>query len=230
MDAMTTPDEQQVKDGDELARLDAAAQLAAGDPAAAFALLPWLGASISADAAAGRFDAWGLSTVIDENTGTAVVPASVFAALHDRAGITARFPVGNAGLLHVYGYLLSTTPTPYGLKRARWLDGHLAQAYGLTAEAFLPWALPTGETLLARVTAAMAELLARAAVRREHLGGTEAIIAVDRPAASGAAALAYALTSGGSTRLITTFPVAAVDDVLAGVDADGPRLRWNAVG
>ncbi|WP_259457114.1 amino acid deaminase [Microbacterium sp. AG790] len=227
---MTTADEQQVKDGDALARLDAAAALAARDPFAALNALPWLGASIDADAAADRFAQWGRSSVVDENTGTAVVPASVFDALHARAGVDARFPIGNAGLLHVYGYLLSTTPTPYGLKRDRWLDGALARAYGLAADAFLPWALPTGETLLTRVTAAMAELLARAAVRREQLGGTEAIIAVDRPAASGAAALAYALTSGGSTRLITTFPVAAVDDVLAGVDADGPRLRWNAVG
>ncbi len=230
MDVMTTTDEHPVKSGGELSRLDAAAALATGDPVAAFDILPWLGTSIDADAAARRFDAWGLSTVIDENTGTSVVAASVFRALHERAGIDARFPIGNAGLLHVYGYLLSTTPTPYGLKRDRWLDGALARAYGLAADAFLPWALPTGETLLTRVTAAMAELLARAAVRREQLGGTEAIIAVDRSAASGAAALAYALTSGGSTRLITTFPVAAVDDVLAGVDADGPRLRWNAVG
>lgn len=229
MDAMTTPDEQQVKDGDELARLDAAAQLAVGDPAAAFALLPWLGASISADAAAGRFDAWGLSTVIDENTGTAVVPASVFAALHDRAGITARFPVGNAGLLHVYGYLLSTTPTPYGLKRARWLDGHLAQAYGLTAEAFLPWALPTGETLLARVTDAADGLLSRAPVRRQQLADAEAIIAIGRAAASGDAALAYALVGDGKRRLITTFPVASPTAVLDEVDATTPRLRWNAV-
>lgn len=233
MDAMTTADEHPVKSGGELSRLDAAAALATGDPAAAFDLLPWLGTSIDADAGAHRFDAWGLSTVIDENTGTSVVAASVFEALHDRAGIDARFPVGNAGLLHVYGYLLSTTPTPYGLKRERWLDGDLARAYGLAADAFLPWALPTGETLLARVTAAAAALLSYAPVRRQQLGDTEALIAIGRSPASGdralASALVYALVSGGTRRLITTFPVSSPTAILDEVDAAAPRLRWNAV-
>lgn len=233
MDAMTTSDEHPVKSSDEISRLDAASARAGDDPDAAFALLPWLGASIDADAAARRFDAWGLSTVIDENTGTAVVPASVFDALHARAGIDAEFPIGNAGLLHVYGYLLSTTPTPYGLKRARWLDGDLARAYGLTADAFLPWALPTGETLLARVTAAAAALLSHAPVRRHQLGDTEALIAIGHSPASGdralASALVYALVSGGTRRLITTFPVASPTAILDEVDAAAPRLRWNAV-
>lgn len=233
MDVMTTTDEHPVKSGGELSRLDAAAALATGDPAAAFDILPWLGTSIDVDAAARRFDAWGLSTVIDENTGTSVVAASVFRALHERAGIDARFPIGNAGLLHVYGYLLSTTPTPYGLKRDRWLDGALARAYGLAADAFLPWALPTGETLLARVTAAAAALLSYAPVRRQQLGDTEALIAIGRAAASGdralASALVYALVSGGTRRLITTFPVSSPTAILDEVDAAAPRLRWNAV-
>ncbi|WP_231477145.1 amino acid deaminase [Microbacterium sp. MRS-1] len=226
---MTTADEHPVKSGGELSRLDAAAALATGDPAAAFDLLPWLGTSIDADAAARRFEAWGLSTVIDENTGTSVIAASVFRALHERAGIDARFPVGNAGLLHVYGYLLSTTPTPYGLKRERWLDGELARAYGLAADAFLPWALPTGETLLARVAAAATALVERTPVRRQRVHDTEAVIAVGRAAASGPSALAYALINGGIQRLITTFPVASPAAVLDEVDAATPRLRWNAV-
>ncbi|GAA4070002.1 hypothetical protein GCM10023065_24240 [Microbacterium laevaniformans] len=229
MDVMTTADEHPVKSGGELSRLDAAAALATGDPAAAFDLLPWLGTSIDADAAARRFEAWGLSTVIDENTGTSVIAASVFRALHERAGIDARFPVGNAGLLHVYGYLLSTTPTPYGLKRERWLDGELARAYGLAADAFLPWALPTGETLLARVAAAATALVERTPVRRQRVHDTEAVIAVGRAAASGPSALAYALINGGIQRLITTFPVASPAAVLDDVDAATPRLRWNAV-
>ncbi|MFC7927837.1 amino acid deaminase [Microbacterium laevaniformans] len=230
---MTTTDEHPVKSGGELSRLDAAAALATGDPAAAFDILPWLGTSIDVDAAARRFDAWGLSTVIDENTGTSVVAASVFRALHERAGIDARFPIGNAGLLHVYGYLLSTTPTPYGLKRDRWLDGALARAYGLAADAFLPWALPTGETLLARVAAAATALVERTPVRRQRVHDTEAVIAIGRAAASGpsalASALVYALVSGGTRRLITTFPVSSPTAILDEVDAAAPRLHWNAV-
>ena len=44
------------------------------------------------------------------------------------AGLAAAFPVGNAGLLHVYGYWFSDEPTPYGFKRDRWVDGALAGA------------------------------------------------------------------------------------------------------
>ncbi len=235
MDEMTTPDEHPVKSGDEQARLDAAAGVAERDPAAAIALLPWLGAAIDADAAADRFAMWGRSTVIDENTGTAVVPASVFDALHARAGIDAEFPVGNAGLLHVYGYLLSTEPTPYGLKRERWLDGALAQAYGLAGDAFHPWVLSADDTVLARVTGAMTALLSREPLRRERVGDDEALIAIGRRAASGPSApsepsaLAYALARRGQRQLVTTFPVADAAAVLASVAEDGPRLRWNAV-
>lgn len=217
MDVMTTADEHQVKAGEHARLIEAAAS---DDASAAIAMLPWLGASIDADAAAGRFDRWGRSTVIDENTGSAVVTVGLFDQLHTRAGISATFPVGNAGLLHVYGYLLSTEPTPYGLKRERWLDGALARAYGLDADAFLPWTPP--DTLLARVDAAASALLTTATVHEEDLGDTVARIAVARYAPSGPFALAYEV--GG--RLITTFPVAS-PEVVAG-RPDG-RLRWNAV-
>ncbi|WP_228495868.1 amino acid deaminase [Microbacterium sp. VKM Ac-2870] len=229
---MTTPDEQRVKSRHEIARLDVVAHAAASDPRAALDALPWLGAAIDADAAAGRFVTWGRSTAIDENTGTAVVPAPVFEALHSRAGIDAHFPVGNAGLLHVYGYLLSTEPTPYGLKRERWLDGTLAQAYGLAADAFHPWVVAEDDTLLVRVTNATTALLSREPARRERIGDTEALIAIGRHAASdpsGPSALVYALVHGEERRLITTFPVADPAAVLTSVAQDGPRLRWNAV-
>ena len=126
--------------------LDTAARLAATDPAAAIDSLPWLAAALAEDRAAGRFAAWGRSTVIDENVGAAVLPRAVFDQLHERAGLTAEWPIGNAGVLHVYGYLLSTTPTPYGLKRERWLSGELERACGLETGALLPWA--GAETLL----------------------------------------------------------------------------------
>lgn len=91
---------------------------------------------IRRDAAAGRLAAWGRSTVIDENTGVPSFDEPLFAELHAAAGIDADFPVGNAGLLHVYGYWFSTVMTPYGLKRERWLDGKLAAALGLPTDAF----------------------------------------------------------------------------------------------
>ena len=54
-------------------------------------------ALVHADAAAQRFDQWGLSTLIDEHTGVASIGRDVFDALHTAAGIEAVFPIGNAG-------------------------------------------------------------------------------------------------------------------------------------
>ncbi|WP_193755371.1 amino acid deaminase [Microbacterium testaceum] len=217
--------------------LDAAARLAATDPVAAIDSLAWLADALAEDRAAARFAAWGLSTVIDENVGAAVLPRAVFDELHRRAGLEAEWPVGNAGVLHVYGYLLSLTPTPYGLKRERWLSGELERACGLESGALLPWA--GAETLLSRATAAASALLARddavteelvdaAAFRApgdaatEQTGCRTARIALGAPLPDGGAALAYAVDG----RIVTMFPVADPGGLRAGLGA--PRLRWNA--
>lgn len=200
--------------------LDAAALRAQYDPVGALEEHPWLGAAIDADVAAGRFGHWGASTVVDENTGSAVLSRAVFDALHDRAGLPSAWPVGNAGLLHVYGYLLSTTPTPYGLKRDRWIDGALARAYGLAGDEFVPWA--RRPTLLARVTQAADGLLAESRVRVAASNG--AALALGRALHEGPWALAYAVEG----RLITTFPVVSSEVVLTEWDAAPDRLRWNA--
>jgi len=204
-------------------RIDGAVADAQSDPVGALERHPWLGAAIDADAAAGRFARWGRSTVIDEHAGTAVVPEALFDALHARAGLDAAWPIGNAGLLHIYGYLLSTVPTPYGFKRERWLNGALARAYGLPADAFVPWA--SSRTTLERVTDAMTGLLARAEARTAVVGDSVASLGLARHADGGPFALAYAL--GG--RLVTTFPVGSADEILAEWDAEPARPRWNAV-
>lgn len=119
-------------------------------------------AHIRADAAAHRFTEWGQSTLIDEHTGVPSIDQELFDALHAAAGIAAAFPIGNAGVIHVYGYWFSEVPTPFGLKRARWADGALAAAFGLPRDAFhltgSPAARPSGApapTPLQRVAAAM---------------------------------------------------------------------------
>ncbi|KQR86655.1 hypothetical protein [Microbacterium sp. Leaf179] len=200
--------------------LDTAAALGALDPSSAISSLPWLAASLAEDAAAGRFAAWGRSTVVDENVGEAVLSRALFNELHLRAELEASWPVGNAGLLHVYGYLLSTTPTPYGLKRERWLTDDLALACGLEGGAFSPW---TGSgTLLSRVTAAAASLLSRADAIDEAVEGRSTRIAFGDPLPDGAAALAYAVDG----LIVTMFPVADPAALRSGLGA--PRLRWNA--
>ena len=225
---MTTPDEQPVKSSTE--RVDAAARRAAEDPAAALALLPGIAASVRQDAANGLFDAWDLSTAVDENTGEPVLPEAFFRYLHTVAGLDATWPAGNAGLVHVYGYLFSLAETPYGLKRERWLDAALATAYGeptlFHAEALSGGALSI--TPLARITAAARALLSEHTVREEQIGPVRARIAIGRRAASGSFALAYAIYRGTGERLVTTFPIASPADTLAAIDDAPPRLRWNA--
>lgn len=205
--------------------LDAAAT--AHDAAEVLSMFDWLGPAIDADAQADRFSHWGRSTAVDENVGAPVLPRPTFEALHVRAGLDSAWPVGNAGLLHTYGYLLSTTPTPYGLKRDRWLGGELALACGLTPDAFVPW---VGErTLLDRVAEAAETLIDGMPVRRQQVGALDAVIAIaDRqPQPS---ALAYALDSPAQgLRLLTMFPIADPAALLVELDASPARLRWNAV-
>ena len=183
----------------------------------------WLGPAIDADVRAGRFERWGSSTVIDEHVGGPVISAPLFAALHSRAGLAAQWPVGNAGLLHVYGYLLSTVPTPFGFKRDRWLTSTLATAYGLSADAFVPGTSP--RTLLERVTEAADGLSDRATVRQQEVTGVATSVALDRRSFGGAWALVYIVEG----RLVTTFTVESAEQILDEWDAAEPALRWNAV-
>ncbi|HEV7951736.1 MAG TPA: amino acid deaminase [Glaciihabitans sp.] len=206
--------------GERIEELAARAEL---DPAGVLTETTWLGEAIDSDALAGRFDRWGWSTVIDEHVGGAVISPALYHSLHARANLQAHWPIGNAGLLHVYGYLLSTVPTPYGLKRQRWLDGTLAGAYGLAADAFVPWVSP--RSLLERVTEAVDELRISSTVREAMVGGATTSLALGRHFEQGAWALAYVVDG----RLVTTFPVDSRENVLAEWDAEAPRLRWNAV-
>lgn len=183
-------------------------------------------ACVEADRRAGRLCAWARSTVIDENIGEAVVDPALFDRLHVAADIDARFPVGNAGIIHVYGYLFSTVLTPFGLKRDRWNDGSLARALGLPADWFRLGASET-ETPLERVLAAAAPLLATSAPDAEWRVGDVVQRAVVARAADGSGALVSGVDAGGGTRLLTVFPVSDAAAFAAAIGSpDG--LRWNA--
>lgn len=187
------------------------------------------------DARQGLPDAWAFSTVIDENVGDAVVDEPLFRALHEAAGIDARFPIGNAGLLHVYGYLFSTVPTPYGYKSDRWMDGVLATRLGLAPGAFRlgddAEATPVEATPLARVTDAALPLLtsppAAAHVHDQQVGdlATRAVVV---PAEEGTGVLISGTDDGDGLRLVTIFPVEDAAAFAADLLAAPPRLRWNA--
>lgn len=189
---------------------------------------------IASDAAASRFDAWGLSTVMDENIGAPVVPHEVFDELHAAAGITASWPIGNAGLIHVYGYLLSTVETPHGFKRDRWLEGALAVALGLPPEHFLPEsAEDAGVTLLHRVTDAVLPRLENPPVdatfwRDERADDGTVFRTLVLPSVDTHSALLYGVHDGTAMRAITAFPITASDSFLAVLSEQPARMRYNA--
>lgn len=188
---------------------------------------------IASDAAAARFDAWGLSTVIDENIEVPVVSHDIFEELQAAAGIEATWPIGNAGLIHVYGYLLSTVGTPHGFKRDRWLDGALAVALGLPPEHFLPEsAEDAGDTLLRRVTDAVLPRLENPPIGATFLRDEGADGMVFRtlvlPSVDTHSALLYGVHDGKRMRAITAFPVTASDGFLAVLSEQPARMRYNA--
>lgn len=202
--------------------------------------LPWLAEQIRADRAEGRFAEWARSTAIDENTGEAVLSRELFEVLHDLAGLEAQWPIGNAGLLHCYGYLLSTASTPYGLKRDRWVTSELATAFGLAPDALTPW--KGSESLLTRVSNVIVPVLTNppADALAVHTAITEPDAAGISHATrtvvvqqNGVAALAYGFVVQHAgvrvLRPVTVFPVSASSDWLAELAADTSRLRFNAV-
>lgn len=75
--------------------------------------------------------------IVDELTALAGAPARKDRVVH-------------AGVQHTYGYLFSILPTPFGFKRARWVQPTVNDGLGLPAGTIAP--VPTAGTLLANVT------------------------------------------------------------------------------
>lgn len=181
-------------------------------------------ACVARDRADGLLARWSSSTVIDENVGEAVVERGVFERIHEAGGVNARFPVGNAGLVHVYGYLFSTVETPYGYKSDRWNDGVLATALGREPGYFR---LGDGdETPLARALGSADPLLmdppASARVAEWETDGVR-----QRAVVTGGV-LVSGLDEGDGMRLLTLFPVADEASFVHALATEPPRLRWNA--
>ena len=226
-------------DAAALRALDDAARAAADDPDRALrpdGPVGWLAAQVDADRTRGTFGRWGRSTVVDELTGAPVVPEPVLAWLQRRAGLPVEFPGTDAGLAHVYGYLLSTAATPFGLKRDRWTGGALAAALGLDPRHLLPWHRPDGRTLLERVTEAVLPLLADppagALLARDDAvpGTTDALrTVVVRAQGVRGGALVYGWVGPGGVRPVTAFPVATTRRWLREAGSLPPAPRYNVL-
>lgn len=161
-----------------------------------------------------------------------MIDEALFDRLHHAAGIPARFPIGNAGVIHVYGYWFSTAVTPYGYKRDRWNDGELATLLGQDHDAF-HLAGDEESTPLRRVTEAVLPLLesppasARGSADLDLDGLKARVVLIGEDASS--AALIYGLDSGEGWRMITTFPLSGATNAVLNEFTTDRRLRWNAV-
>ncbi|MDR2323023.1 MAG: amino acid deaminase [Microbacterium sp.] len=210
--------------------LDRAATAAESVPGAAsetLAAVGWLSAAIDADRTAGHFDRWGLASAIDARTGDPFLPRPLFEALHERAGLEASWPIGNAGLLHTYGSLLAHDTADRS--RERWLGADLATGLGLDGAHFVPW--EGSRTLLDRATEAAAVLLASGGEFSWYsLAEGRATRAVLSHEHGGSRALAYAVAPGPGTSplLVALLSVAQAETVRRDLDEAASRLRWHA--
>lgn len=105
-------------------------------------------------------DRWWLSTVVDENTEQPTLHRETFRWIEQfhRPAPSSTWPVSHAGLLHTYGYLLSTAWTPFGWKGDRYLDGTLATLLGVGLDDLTPWA--DSGTVLSNLTTALDQMVA----------------------------------------------------------------------
>lgn len=199
---------------------------------------------IRADASARRFDDWGTSTVVDDELSVPLFERALFDQLHDAAGIDATFPVGNAGVIHVYGYWFSTVPTAYGLKRERWQQPDLARALGLSPKTFHLHGAKS-RTPLQRLTDVARPLLHQppsdATVVDAVIGAgrnsrqsprLSRAVLVQAPGAP-VPALVYGIAPAGdqeptSLKLITVFPMQGDTAPTLKDFVHNPRPRWNA--
>ena len=191
--------------------------------------MPGLAEAIRADRSGGVFERWGESTVIDENTDQPVLPPEVVIALHERAGLASDGRRGNAGLLHVYGYLLSTVATPFGTKGERWTGGGVARALGLPVDALLP---PASPTPLSALTPILESLLAHPESGLALVDESSAtLVARTVIVVHGRhAALVYGVGQDlHALRPVTVFPIDDAVGMLSRLAAEPPRLRFNAV-
>ncbi|WP_141215868.1 hypothetical protein [Rhodococcus sp. WWJCD1] len=177
---------------------------------------------------------WASSTVIDDNVQGPVFSERVFSWLHYGVSGAFDFPIGHAGLMHVYGYLLSSVETPYGLKRGRWLTADLAKAFGLESSFFIPTA--SALPLMERVASVVLPILT------SPTADSGTVLAVDevvdwrrrmrtvyiRDRMTDSTALLYGSVSGDDVQIVTAFPVGpitsqSVQDRLA----EPARYRYN---
>ncbi len=94
---------------------------------------------------------WGKSINYDELARGTIVEPVILDPILARAGVEPRNErLVHAGIEHTYGYLFSVLKTPYGFKRARWVEDDIEGGFGLPRGTLGPQ--PKQGTLFANLT------------------------------------------------------------------------------
>ncbi|ORI21145.1 hypothetical protein [Rhodococcus sp. 1168] len=184
-----------------------------GGPALADLDSDWFGEQVVASRSdPAEMAKWASSTVIDDNVKAPVFDERVFSWLHRGVSDGLAFPIGHAGLMHVYGYLLSSVETPYGLKRKRWLTADLANAFGLESSFFFPPA--SSLPLMERVASVVLPILTEPTADSRTVLAFDDFIDLRRrmrtvyvcDPVTNSTALLYGSVAGDDVRIVTAFP------------------------
>ena len=121
--------------------------------------LPEITSQLQADAQLGTFmDLWGQSINYDEYAKGEIVNPAILKSIYSLDQVDRpvtvdpliRGSIERAGLEHTYGYLFSVLSTPFGYKRARWVQGEIEQGFQLPKQTLSP--LTQDGSLFANVT------------------------------------------------------------------------------
>ncbi|OFZ19653.1 MAG: hypothetical protein A2X94_16475 [Bdellovibrionales bacterium GWB1_55_8] len=138
-------------------------------------LVPGLVAQMKADAKRPDLkNLWGRSINFDEGAKGQILHPAILQTIGQAIEIPVHENAGHlvhAGMEHTYGYLFSNLKTPFGFKRARWVQGEIERGFNLPAGVLGP---NTNEgTLLLNITSFIGKIAFRSeAIEREVIHRT----------------------------------------------------------
>lgn len=162
---------------------------------------------------------WARSWNFDENAKAVILPNKDLEDL----GIAAEEVQGkqnvSAGVMHTYGYCVSTLDTPYGKKSKRWFEDRMDETLGLEPKTFSP--SPRDGEFLANVTYVLRYLTLG---KKDKIPGVGSTV-VSRIHQSTARVVGRRTETGGGFRFVTDLLSGAEGKLLLVYSVQGPKDR-----
>ncbi len=110
---------------------------------------------------------WGESVNFDSGAKKIIVKDKILQDLESLFHLPSYDQKAHAGVIHTYGYLFSVIETPYGFKRARWIEPTLSRGFGFKEPNLSPFA--KDGTLLTNITYFAGKLVFKSAEKLQQL-------------------------------------------------------------